>query len=156
MEQPPVSLCFVLSRKSHCLKQKCSSTLVAETQIMSEALAEVEWIRGLFEKLTNPNFSVVEWAARSRNRGLLTAGRSSDAEVRFPKVLSIGDAKNLYDHLCTKTSGGANDRRTAIGIRIIRGSMDAQGGMYADAMTKKNGNVPTASDAHANRAHLHH
>ena len=64
---------------------------------MSEALAEVEWIRGLFEELTNPNFSIVEWAARSRDRGLLIAARSS-AEVRFPKVLSIGDAKSLYDH----------------------------------------------------------
>ena len=141
----------LLSHKSHCLKRKCSSTLAAETQIMSEALAEVEWIRGLFEELTNPKFSIVEWSARSRNRGLLIAARSSDAEARFPKVLSIGDAKSLYDHLRTETSGGANDRRTAIDIQIIRASMDAQGakvrwvdhsGMYADAMTKKNGNVP--------------
>ena len=85
----------LLSHKSYCLKRKCSSTLPAETQIMSEASAEVEWIRGLFEELTNPNFSTVEWAARSRNRGLLIAARSSDAEVRFPKVLSIGDAKSL-------------------------------------------------------------
>ena len=67
--------------------------------------------------------------------------------MRFPKVLSIGEAKSLYDHLRTKTSGGANNRRTAIDIQIIRASMDAQGatvrwvdhsGMYADAMTKKN------------------
>ena len=87
---------------------------------MSEALAEVEWIRGLFEELTNPKFSIVEWAARSRNRGLLIAARSSEAEARFPKVLSIGDAKSLYDHLRTETSGGANDRRTAIDIQIIR------------------------------------
>ena len=139
------------SPKSHRLKRKCSGTLAAETQIVSEALAEVEWIRGLFEELTNPNFSIVEWAARSRNRGLLVAGRSSDAEVRFPKVLSIGDAKILNDHLRTETSGDANDRRTAIDIQIIRASMDAQGatvrwvdqsGMYAAAMTKKNGNVP--------------
>ena len=65
--------------------------------------------------------------------------------------MSIGDAKSLYDHLRTETSGGANDRRTAIDIQIIRASMDAQGalvrwvdhsGMYADAMTKTNGNVP--------------
>ena len=85
---------------------------------MSEALAEVEWIRGLFEEMTNPKFSIVEWAARSRNRGLLIdtfVGR-------------IGDAKSLYDHLRTETSGGANDRRTAIDIQIIRASMDAQGG----------------------------
>ena len=141
----------LLSHKSHCLKRKCASTLAAETQVMSEALAEVEWIRGLFEELTNPSFNIVEWAAKSRNRGLMVAARSSDAQLRLPKVLSIGDAKSLYDHLHTETSGGANDRRTAIDIQIIRSSMEAQGatvrwvdhgGMYADAMTKRNGNIP--------------
>ena len=35
----------LLGRKSHCLKRKCPGTLAAETQIMSEALAEVEWIQ---------------------------------------------------------------------------------------------------------------
>ena len=141
----------LLSHKSHCLKRKCASTLAAETQVMSEALAEVEWIRGLFGELTNPSFNIVEWAAKSRNRGLMVAARSSDAQLRLPKVLSIGDAKSLYDHLHTETSGGANDRRTAIEIQIIRSSMEAQGatvrwvdhgGMYADAMTKRNGNIP--------------
>ena len=140
-----------LSHKSHCLKIKCSSTLAAETQIISEALAEVEWIRGLFEELTNPCFNIVKWAAKSRNRGLMVAARSSDAEMRLLKVPSIGDAKSFFDHLRTETSGGANDRRTAIDIQIIRSSMEAQGptvrwvdhsGMYADAMTKRNGNVP--------------
>ena len=91
---------------------------------MSEALAEVELIRGLFEELTNPNFSIVEWAARSWNRGFLIAAHSSDAEMRFPRVLSFGDAKSVYDHLRTETSGGANDRRPAIDIQIIRASMD--------------------------------
>ena len=41
----------LLSHKSHCLKRKCSSTLAAETQIMSEALAEVEWIRGPLRRI---------------------------------------------------------------------------------------------------------
>ena len=50
VEQPPVSLWFVLSHKSHCLKQKCSSTSAAETQIMSDTLAEVEWISWSFSK----------------------------------------------------------------------------------------------------------
>ena len=145
------SPCALLSRKSHCLKRRCSSTSAAETQIMSEAFAEVEWIRGLFEELSNPRFSIVEWAARSRNRGLMIAARSSEPVVRFPKVLSIGVAKSLFDHLRTETSVGANDRRTAIDIQILRASMDAQGavvrwvdhsGTHADAMTKKNGNVP--------------
>ena len=114
------------------------------------ASAEFEWIRGLFEELTNLRFCIVEWAVRSRNRGLLVAARSSDAEMRLPNVLSIGDAKRLYDHLRTETSGCANDRRTTIDIQIIRSSVGAQdatvmwmdhNGMYADGMTK-NGNVP--------------
>ena len=141
-----VSICFV-----HCLKRQCRSTSSAETQIMSEALAEVEWIRGLFEELTNSRFNIVELAARSRNRGLMVAARSSDAEMMFPKVLSIGDAKSLYDHLRIETSGGANDRRTAIDIQIIRSNMDAQGatvrwvdhsGMNVGAMTKKKRQCP--------------
>ena len=87
---------------------------------MSEALAEVEWIRGLFEELTNPSFNIAEWTARSRNRGLIVAARSSDTEARLPKVLSVGDAKSMYDHSRTEISGGANDRRTAIDIQIVR------------------------------------
>ena len=54
----------LLSHKSQCLKRRCSSTLAAETQIMSEALAEVEWISGLFEELTSPKFNVVEWGSQ--------------------------------------------------------------------------------------------
>ena len=125
-DNAPSSLAL-LSHKSPCLKRKCASTLAAETQVMSDALADVEWIRGLFEELTNPSFNIVEWAAKSRNRGLMVAARSSDAQLRLPKVLSVGDAKSLYDHLHTETSGGANDRRTALDIQIIRSSMEAQG-----------------------------
>ena len=75
--QSPFAL---LSQKSHSLKRKCRSTLAVETPIMFEALAEVEWIRGLFEELTNPCFNIVEWAAKSRNCGLMVAAQSSDAE----------------------------------------------------------------------------
>ena len=66
-------------------------------------------------------------------------------------MLTICDAKSLYDHLSSETSGTAADRRTAIEMQIIRASLDAQDGeirwvdhtgMYADALTKKNGNVP--------------
>ena len=51
----------------------------------------------------------------------------------------------------TETSGGDNDRRTAIDIQTIRSSMGAQdatvrwedhSGMYADALTKRNVNIP--------------
>ena len=53
--------------------------------------------------------------------------------------------------MSSETSGTTADRRTAIEMQIIRASLDAQDGeirwvdhtgMYADALTKKNGNVP--------------
>ena len=61
----------LISYKSHSLKRVIDSTLAAETLSMSEALAEVEWIRGLFEELSNPQFCITEWESRSRSRGLL-------------------------------------------------------------------------------------
>ena len=118
---------------------------------MSEALAEVEWIRGIFGEMTDPKFSIVEWRSRTRHHGLLVAARTVDPKRELPKVLTICDAKSLYDHLHSETSGCTADRRTAIEIQIIRSSLDAQGadvrwvdhhGMYADAMTKRNGNIP--------------
>ena len=89
--------------------------------------------------------------SRSRHRGLLVAGRTVEENSQLKKVLTICDAKSLYDHLSSETSGIASDRRTAIEMQIIRASLDAQDGeirwvdhtgMYADALTKKNGNIP--------------
>ena len=142
----------LLSHKFRCLKRECASTLAAQTQVMSEAVAEAEWIRGLFEELTNPSFNIVEWAAKSRNRGFMVAARSADAQLRLPNVLSIGDSKSLYDHLHTETSGGVNDRRTAIDIQIIRSSMEAQG---ATVRSVDHGCI-VASDLDADRSHMHH
>ena len=71
----PVAL---VSYKSHRLPRLAASTLAAETQSMSEALAEVEWIRGLFEELVEPSFDIVNWASRTRHRVLLVAGRTAD------------------------------------------------------------------------------
>ena len=116
---------------------------------MSNGTAEVEWLRGLFEELTNPVFSIANWRAQTRHRGLLTATRSADNKIK--QFLAITDAKSLYDHLKNETAGIANDRRVAIDIQIIRGSLSDQDGevrwvdhigMYADALTKKNGNIP--------------
>ena len=69
--------------------------MAAETEIMLEVLAEADGTRGLSEELTNPHFNIVEWAARSQNRDLMVAARPSDAEMKVPKVLSIGHARSL-------------------------------------------------------------
>ena len=141
----------MISHRSHGAKRKVSSTLAAEAQSMSEALAECEWLRGFYEELVNPEFDIVQWSAKTRHRGLLCAARSADPDRSLEQLLCICDAKSLYDHLRNETSGTTSDRRTAIEIQIIRSSLDAQGGqvrwvdhsgMYADAMTKRGGNIP--------------
>ena len=141
----------LISHKSHALPRKAPSTLSAEAQSMSEALAEVEWIRGMYEELTHPYFNIKEWSSRTRHRGLLVASRTKDPDRELQQLLTICDAKSLYDHLSKESSGPAADRRTAIDVQIIRSSLDGQdgqvrwvdhSGMYADAMTKKNGNTP--------------
>ena len=87
---------------------------------MSEALADVEWMRGLYEESTNPEFNIVEWSSRMRRRGLLCAARTKDPTPELQELLTICDAKSLYDHLHSETSGCTADRRTAIEIHIIR------------------------------------
>ena len=118
---------------------------------MSEALAEVGWVRGLYEEMTNPSFDIVNWSAMTRHRGLLVAGRTVDPKKELQELLTICDAKSLYDHLLNETAGCSADKRTAIEIQIIRSSLDAQRGdvrwvdhvgMYAYGMTKKGGNIP--------------
>ena len=88
---------------------------------------------------------------------------SSDAEVRFPKVLSIGDVKSLCDNLRTETLGGANDRRTAIDFIIA--SMDVQGATvrFVDPQwhacwcnDEEKRLMSHCFRAHATRAHPHH
>ena len=141
----------LLSWKSVRAHRVIPSTLSAETYSLSQALGECEWLRGLFEEMVNPKFSIVEWASRSRHRGLLVAARTSDNTSTLKECLCVVDAKSLYDHLRNETAGMASDRRTAIEIQIVRGSLDAQcgeikwvghPGMYADCLTKRNGNHP--------------
>ena len=57
---------------------------------------------GLFEELTNPNFSIANWRAQTRHRGLRTATRSADGKIK--KFIAITDAKSRYEHLKKRDS----------------------------------------------------
>ena len=81
----------------------------------------------------------------------MAAARSSDAQMRLPKVLSIGMQKACKIICTPRRQAAPMTDATATDIQIIRSSMEAQGatvrwvdhgGMYADAMTKRNGNIP--------------
>ena len=92
----------------------------------------------------NPSFNIKGWSSKTRHRGLLVAGRSLDPRRELGRLLTICDAKSLYDHLHSETAGCTADKRTATEIQIVRSSLHAQGGevcwidhsnMYADALT---------------------
>eukprot|EP00969_Alexandrium_andersonii_P289231 12783668-Alexandrium_andersonii.AAC.1 len=72
---------------------------------MSEALAECEWIRGMFGEVTHPAFVIDDWRQRSRKHGLLAAGRTRERGHQLAELPSICDAKSLYDHLNSETAG---------------------------------------------------
>eukprot|EP00969_Alexandrium_andersonii_P035759 1566843-Alexandrium_andersonii.AAC.1 len=78
--------------------------------------------------MTDPLFVIDEWRQRSRKHGLLSAGRTRERGHELAALLSVCDAKSLYDHLNSETAGCSADRRTAIEIQIIRASLDAQDG----------------------------
>ena len=74
------------------------------------------------------------------------AARPKDNTSKLPELISVVDAKSLYDHLHSETAGTSNDRRTAIEVQITRSPMQAQDAsvrwvdhslMHADAMTKQ-------------------
>eukprot|EP00969_Alexandrium_andersonii_P163098 7210574-Alexandrium_andersonii.AAC.1 len=61
---------------------------------MSEALAECEWIRGMFGEMTDPTFVIEEWRQRSRKHRLLAAGRARERGHELADLLSVCDAKS--------------------------------------------------------------
>lgn len=83
---------------------------------MSEGTVEIEWLRGLFEELRNPEFTVASWRTYTLHGSLITASRSQDPDKKLQKYLSPTDAKSLYDHLENTTAGISTDRGVAIDI----------------------------------------
>eukprot|EP00969_Alexandrium_andersonii_P114875 5080232-Alexandrium_andersonii.AAC.1 len=61
---------------------------------MSEALAEREWIRGMFGELTDPTFVIDEWRQRSRKHGLPATGRTRERGHGLAELVSVCDAKS--------------------------------------------------------------
>ena len=83
-----------------------------------------------------------------RDSDIVLGNTSWDPELC--RMLSIVDAKSLYDHLSRESAAGSIDRRCALEIALIRESMDLLGArirwvshnwMVIDGLTKKLGNL---------------
>ena len=120
--EAPVS---IISWSSHKIKRKVDSTLHGESLCLADGLAEAEWVWCLFREAVFADFNPS------------TGKRANDADVSIPTVavlkdesrvivdpaiVSVVDAKSIFDHLVRECTGG-QCRRTALVLSIIRESM---------------------------------
>ena len=85
-----------------------SSTLASESQVLSDGLGLLEWIKSLLCEVLFPDFT-----PKDRKQWLM----------KIPS-LAVTDCKSVYDHVTGDGSAGTvSEKRTAIDLVIIRESL---------------------------------
>ena len=122
--------------------------------MMSEGLAECEWIIGVLESTVYQEY---EHSLHRRKSISLPAEPTvtvmkADSRLQIdPSTVCVIDAKSVFDHLVRDSTGG-HCRRTAQELCVIRRSMQALRArcrwvpherMVVDALTKRHGNSVT-------------
>ena len=133
----------LLSWRSTRLTRVVSSTIAAETLLLSSALAEASWLQMILRDALWKDVLVPDWMDRLSP---FTCAMASDSELSITSgSLSVVDAKSVFDVLSKNCPGGKADRKTSIELALIRdslGSLGSQvrwiphGKMPADCMTK--------------------
>ena len=96
----PVTL---VSSRSHRVKRVVASASAAEAMILSEAIAQDDWVRAPWsEKVLG--LSLRDWRERKD----------------VPTLIPVTDSKGNYDHLHNETIGPSGGRRSAIELVIFR------------------------------------
>ena len=144
--------------RSGKLRRQVASTLAGETLALSSALGEAEWLQILLLDVTRGNVVNERWRD---NLGPFVALLKEQCEVLGPPRpsdnVSIVDAKGIYDTLSKLTSGSKSDRRAAIDLAVIRGTMDRIGSairwiphpfMPVDCLTKSDMAKTNAAQLH--------
>ena len=120
-----------VSWRSHSVKRFVASASAAEVMVLSEAFAQGDWVRALWSEMVL-GLSPHEWRGRKE----------------VPPLISVTDSKGNYDHLRNETIGSSEDRRSAIGLAIIREDLSRPQvflrwidgkAQVADALTKLHG-----------------
>ena len=114
----PVS---VLTARFHKLQRVVNSTIAADTTSLSEAPAELEWMRTLFEELICPDFRLRHWQRYGTERESYCVIK---ADTLGGTSASVVDARSLYDHLAEESAGLCRDKRVAREMAIVRQSLD--------------------------------
>ena len=117
----------ILGWRSTKLKRKVPSTLAGETQALSGAVAEVEYLQVLYRDIV---FRDVDVPDCRRASGPFTAVLRADCTLGSGRVhqVHVVDAKSIYDTMNKDGNAGSKDRRTALDIAIISEALErAQG-----------------------------
>ena len=97
------SLVTPVSWRSHSVKRFVASASAAEIMGLSEAFAQGGWVRALWSEVVL-GLSPHEWRGRKE----------------VTPLISVTDSKGSYDHLRSGTVSPSEDRRSVIGLAIIR------------------------------------
>ena len=145
------------SWKSHKLKRVVKATLKSEALAMDDVLAEVEWLRALWNEVLNPASNVMDGTRLGDQESALVVRlpEEEDEQVRSIRVIDEGtgahvtDAKALFDLLSRRSGNAGHDRRAQVDVAVIFVSARALkvktfwvpgSEMLADPLTKRLGN----------------
>ena len=99
---------------------------------LSEAIAQGDWVRALWSEVVL-GLSLREWREQEN----------------LPQLISVTDSQGKYDHLHNETVGPSEDRRSALGLAVVREDLSRPRmflrwvdgkAQVADALTKLHGN----------------
>ena len=140
-----------MSWSSHKVKQSVSASLAGEVFMMSEGLAEREWISGVLESAVYQDYEPSLHRRKSISSPVdpTVTVMKADSHLQVdPSTVCVIDAESAFGHL-VRESTGSHCRRTAQELWVIRRNMQtlrARCGwapherMVVDALTKRHGN----------------
>ena len=143
-----------MSWSSHYVKRSVSASLAGEVFMMSEGLAECEWISGVLESAVYQDYEPLLHRRKSISLPVepTVTVMKADSHLQIdPSTVCVIDAKSAFDHLVRESTGG-HCRRTAQELCVIRRSMQTLRArcrwvpherMVVDALTKRHGNSVT-------------
>ena len=113
------------SWSSHKVKRSVSASLAGEVFMMSEGLAECEWISGVLESAVYQDYEPSLHRRKSISITVEPTVTVMKADSRLqvdPSMVCVIDAKSAFDHVARESTGGLR-RRTAQELCVIRRSM---------------------------------
>ena len=143
-----------MSWSSHKVKRSVSASLAGEVFMMSEGLAECEWISCVLESAVYQDYEPSLHRRKSISLPVepTVTVMKADSHLQIdPSTVCVVDTNSAFDHLVRESTGG-HCRRTAQELCVIRRSMQTLRArcrwvphewMVVDALTKRHGNSVT-------------